>query len=551
MKTLQPFASVLVLALLMIMPGQAMGVRIPPDEALHPEALQSGQVASPVTTASQNVAVNVIQAASCFQNDVQTAINAANEGDFVLIPEGSCAWTTLAAQTPSVIMDEKSITLQGAGIGKTIITDGTGLNWNEVPLRIDGVEGKSFRVTGFSIIGQGSGHYDSFAAITIGGTSKNLRVDHIRFDNIAGRSISVSGHTYGVIDHCEFIQPNGQGVIVLDDRGTPPGSIAWDEPMSFGTADAVFIEDSTFQWGSGADGAIDCGNGGRFVFRHNTIAGIMVGNHGMDSKPRSCMQMEIYDNTFTPSAHSVWLAIQSRGGAALVFNNTINGSYGAGMGVTNYRSCCYAGAACTPSPDPPFGTCDGTSPLDGNTPPTTTYKGWPCKDQIGRGSRQSSEPLYEWNNTLNGSDVDVTVYNNWAGCVNPQPSDHIKEKRDYYNDTPKPGYTPYIYPHPLTKDLVLSGAPADRAIYLNWQVRTVLSPTSTWRIEHYSQTVASTVVATNSLTNTARAFTLTGLTNYAWYTVTLSAMLENTPVMSDTVRVMPTDRFVYLPLVLR
>jgi hypothetical protein len=42
---------------------------------------------------------------------------------------------------------------------------------------------------------------------------------------------------------------------------------------------------------------------------------------------------------------------------------------------------------------------------------------------------------------------------------------------------------------------------------------------------------------------------LTSLTNYTGYTVTLSALLDSTSFLSDTVRVMPTDRLVYLPLV--
>jgi len=99
--------------------------------------------------------------------------------------------------------------------------------------------------------------------------------------------------------------------------------------------------------------------------------------------------------------------------------------------------------------------------------------------------------------------------------------------------------------------LDLAGTAGNGKIYLNWSVNTTLPPTSTWRIDYYSQTVASTVVATDSLTNTARAYTLAGLTNYVWYTVTLNAMVGSASIMSDTARVMPTDRFVYLPLVLR
>jgi len=98
--------------------------------------------------------------------------------------------------------------------------------------------------------------------------------------------------------------------------------------------------------------------------------------------------------------------------------------------------------------------------------------------------------------------------------------------------------------------LDLTGTPGNSKIYLNWSVNTTLLPTSTWRIGYYSQTVASTIVATDSLTNTVRAYTLTGLTNYAWYTVTLNAMLDSTSILTDTARVMPTDRLVYLPLIL-
>jgi len=51
--------------------------------------------------------------------------------------------------------------------------------------------------------------------------------------------------------------------------------------------------------------------------------------------------------------------------------------------------------------------------------------------------------------------------------------------------------------------------------------------------------------------SSTRAYSVTGLTNYAWYTVTLNALLDSSPFLTDTVRVMPTDRLVYLPLVTR
>jgi hypothetical protein len=97
-------------------------------------------------------------------------------------------------------------------------------------------------------------------------------------------------------------------------------------------------------------------------------------------------------------------------------------------------------------------------------------------------------------------------------------------------------------------ELVLRGTALDRAVRLDWEVGTTLPTTSTWRIAYYSQTVPITI---NSIISPTRAYTLTGLTNYAWYTVTLNAMLDTTPFLTDTIKLMPTDRLVYLPLVIR
>jgi hypothetical protein len=99
--------------------------------------------------------------------------------------------------------------------------------------------------------------------------------------------------------------------------------------------------------------------------------------------------------------------------------------------------------------------------------------------------------------------------------------------------------------------LTLRGSPGSQAIYLNWTVVDLTLPvTSTWRIDYQSQTGTAYLPITDILSPT-RAYTLTDLTNYAWYTITLNAMLDSTPMLTDTVRVMPTDRLVYLPLVLK
>jgi len=74
--------------------------------------------------------------------------------------------------------------------------------------------------------------------------------------------------------------------------------------------------------------------------------------------------------------------------------------------------------------------------VTGDIPRNTTTRtvAWP---------RQALEPIYSWNNMINGSNINIGSYG--------EPT--LKEGRDYYNSTPKPSYTPYTYPHPLTKNL--------------------------------------------------------------------------------------------------
>jgi hypothetical protein len=110
------------------------------------------------------------------------------------------------------------------------------------------------------------------------------------------------------------------------------------------------------------------------------------------------------------------------------------------------------------------------------------------------------------------------------------------------------GAAPDLGAYEFLPQIELHGVPADRAIHLAWTVNVTLPVTSTWRIDYAAQTGTAYLPIIGIISST-RAYSLTGLTNYTWYTVTLGAMLDSTPFLSDTVRVMPTDRFVYLPLV--
>jgi hypothetical protein len=72
----------------------------------------------------------------------------------------------------------------------------------------------------------------------------------------------------------------------------------------------------------------------------------------------------------------------------------------------------------------------GKGDLISGNPPTPV--GWPHQEQ---------EPCYSWNNlhSPGGEHLNFVL----------AASDTIHQNADFYNDTPMPGYVPYVYPHPL------------------------------------------------------------------------------------------------------
>ncbi len=96
--------------------------------------------------------------------------------------------------------------------------------------------------------------------------------------------------------------------------------------------------------------------------------------------------------------------------------------------------------------------------------------------------------------------------------------------------------------------LVLTGVPADKTIFLTWKVNETLPSGVTWTI-HYTGPTGSQPSPISGLAAAARAYTLTGLTNYSSYTLTLDAMQNGASILSRTVTVMPTDIAIHLPVV--
>jgi hypothetical protein len=75
---------------------------------------------------------------------------------------------------------------------------------------------------------------------------------------------------------------------------------------------------------------------------------------------------------------------------------------------------------------------------------------------FGTYSTQQLNPWYAWGNSFNGatgaSALPFGLSYMDAGhttIAQPDSAVMIQEGREYYNNTAKPGYTPYQYPHPL------------------------------------------------------------------------------------------------------
>jgi hypothetical protein len=118
-------------------------------------------------------------------------------------------------------------------------------------------------------------------------------------------------------------------------------------------------------------------------------------------------------------------------------------------------------------------------------------------------------------------------------------------------DTSRPKGSGFdIGAYEFTPALVLSAAPADQALHLSWTVNVTLPLTTTWQIV-YQGPAGDQPSPIGELAAETRAFALTGLTNYTPYTITLSAMLEATAYLTDTLTVMPSDHRLYLPEVVR
>ena len=371
---------------------------------------------------------------------VQALENAALNGDTITLPAGNFNWDSQISIT-------KAITLQGAGLSATNITSSyTGTQ----AVSIACVPGQTTVIRDFGI--------RTFAAtncvfLVTGSGIRQFRFTNLSFNLPSGHDsiwISYPADTtqgegpYGVIDSCTW-SGGVSGVFVRDNPNANPNS--WNRPMTFGTEEAVYMEDNTFIQTTmfpGGSATMDGDNGCRVVFRHNTVQDYFFGTHGADSPGpiNSALQHEVMHNTFTVTdGVAQAFAVFIRGGTAVIFDNTLNaqgsGGYNNLADLVYYRASVGGGGVCQQ---------DRFYPQDyvGTQQPGSGYR-VPGQDPHYPSAPWGSVPVYDWGNHINAplwfSEVGVGL--------DASAALFIQLSRDYFVGIPKPGYTEFVYPHPL------------------------------------------------------------------------------------------------------
>jgi hypothetical protein len=384
-------------------------------------------------------------AQSCSVADIHAAASSATDGDTVLVPSGSCTWTT-------VLTIAQGLTLDGQGLAAITFGSGSGLTVNTDAIA-------SAVVTGFTF---NNGFTNGSYPISINTTTAPLNVAfHIYNDSLnddgqqggAVTLIGVSGVGPGLIDHNSFTTANGADeVIHLLGSGSTSDTSGWSNDVVPGGPNMVFLENNVFVNSSAVStSAEEAYYGAQLVFRYNTLT---FEANDIHQGGLSGRWAEIYDNSYeigaaTANLPDYW---QFRGGSGLVFDNISSGT-----------PCCQ-----DPYPGAQFGPdCPSSDQCTG---------AWPIPSQVGTGINETtSSPVYVWGNaaTVDGSTQSIQAslgYTNGTqhggtptACTHPggvcdvvvtanAPATWVRceSAADVSAGCPVSySYTPYTYPHPL------------------------------------------------------------------------------------------------------
>ena len=266
--------------------------------------------------------------------DVSAAYDLCSAGDTLAIPAGSATWT-------SELVVAKAITVQGAGIGSTIITNSQGTG--------SGTPATGAYMT-FNVYVPGSGTLRfTGLEIQMGNTAQGilaygtqwgqLRIDNCHFEKAKGRAIRIGSLLRVLIHDCVY-EDNFKSI---DNYPYAQRNWSWQNALTLGTEYCTVIEDNEFNYYTNTPTVIGSHeHGARTCWRYNAYANYnpsassypILDAHGNQATVasdntgtnRATRQVEYYSNTHDCDVGGGFSAVQIRGGTFLAYDNTYTGS---------------------------------------------------------------------------------------------------------------------------------------------------------------------------------------------------------------------------------
>lgn len=392
---------------------------------------------------SKDILVNLNANVDC-RITLQNAVNSALVGDRLVLPRGSFYLT-------GTVNINKKISIKGQGKNWTFLhryestPDADLYNIAMFKINIPGFTNSNVVISDLSFNSKSPSLYEGDGGskaidkgIEIIG-AYNFLIKECNFNFFGNAAVYVVHNDSivgGLITECQFNfntkgfdgMGYGYGVAIYGENKK------WVKDPKFGSSNFIFVENNWFNFHRHSIAAGGCG---LYVFRYNKVYDNVLGNaaHAIDahdarlnggSNHYSTRAIEVYNNEIInnlfkcgaptgvvcgteivsgkPANWIVECAIRPRGGEAVIHDNYIQG----------YR----------------FGVGPIVTPLG--------YS-YPVPYQVG----YQDADLYAWGDTF----IPYARTSQHTYFYNYSPN-YLVNQRDYFL-TPKPNYTPYIYPHPL------------------------------------------------------------------------------------------------------
>ena len=407
---------------------------------------------------------------------LQAAIDGASNGDIIELPTGRYL---LSGEVD--VPENRTLTIVGKGRWNEVDGTGTLLYLNQTAPAPDGTimfnakQGSNPTFSDFTIRGTPASFIDKAVGIKLS-LASDFRITRMRVENFGRAGVDIQHSDtmpHGIVDHNEFYrnykgdgQGLGYGVVVYAENKQ------WIPDPGFGSGNFIFVEDNHFDRHRHA---IAAGGAGLYVARYNYMKDTFIASaiDAHESTPGaapgtgnyySTRAIEAYNNTIVNTLTKQLTAITSntvdqngsdstlsqfgigiRGGEALVHHNTISGYVYGGAIVDNYYKL----------------RVDRTYPMVGQVGYLSGVSGG--ASHVGRDAVNGNGDFFYWANTFTPHPFTTVPW--WYKGDQPYFNNYSKDafllSRDYHVSLAadatgtdysfKPGYVPYVYPHPRTR----------------------------------------------------------------------------------------------------